>query len=66
MEKIRELIGALSDEEVIAHSFIAKRSRICKICGKPATSFRTPLSELEYSLSSICQTCQDYYFLREE
>jgi hypothetical protein len=66
MDRISELIGVLSDEAVIARSFHARHERTCKICGKPATSFRTPFSELEYSLSSICQTCQDYYFLREE
>ena len=66
MDRICELIGALSDEAVIARSFHAKQERTCKICGKPAAFFRTPFSELEYSISSICQVCQDYYFLREE
>ena len=64
MDRIRELIGALSDEAVIARSLIARRQRTCKICGKPATFFRTSFSEMEYRLSSICQECQDYYFPR--
>jgi hypothetical protein len=66
VEKIRELIGALSDEELIARSFIARRDRTCRIYGQPAEWFRTPFSELEYSLSSICQACRDYYFLHDE
>lgn len=63
MDRIQELIGVLADEGVVARSFVAKRDRTCKICGKLAVAFRTPLSELEYSISSICQACQDYYFL---
>lgn len=66
MARISELIGALSDEAVAARSLYAKREGTCKICGRPATFFRTPFSELEYNLSAICQACQDYYFLREE
>ena len=65
MDRISELIGALSDEAVIARSFHAKKENTCKICGKPAIFFRTPFSELEYSLSTICQACQDYYFLND-
>jgi hypothetical protein len=66
MNRIQELIGVLGDEAVVARSFDAKRDRTCKICGQPAGPFRTPLSELEYKLSSICQSCQDYYFISND
>ena len=62
MDRLQELIGALSDKDVLARSYAAKHNRMCKICAKPAKSFRTRFSELEYSISSICQACQDYYF----
>ena len=66
VDRISELIGVLSEAAVIARSFQARQERTCKICGKPARSFRTPFSELEYRLSLICQACQDYYFLYED
>lgn len=37
-------------------------SDTCVFCGKPATTFRDELSEKEYSISGICQTCQDETF----
>ncbi|BBO78379.1 hypothetical protein DSCW_57960 [Desulfosarcina widdelii] len=66
MDRLGELIGALSDDAVVARSVCAKTEGTCKLCGRPATFFRTQFSKLEYNLSSICQACQDYYFLGEE
>ena len=63
MDRIGELIRVLSEKEVGDRSLTAKGTRTCKICGKPADHFRSPLSELEYSISAICQACQDYYYL---
>jgi len=63
--RLGELIGALSDDAVAAISIYARREGTCKLCGRPATFFRTSFSELEYNLSAICQQCQDYYFLGE-
>ena len=31
-------------------------------CGKPITPFRDMLSEQEYAISGLCQTCQDEIF----
>lgn len=31
-------------------------------CGGPATEFRDELSEKEYRISGLCQTCQDSIF----
>jgi hypothetical protein len=66
MDRLEELIGALSDKAVLSRSHAARHNHLCKICAKPADSFRTPFSKLEYSISSICQACQDYYFSIDE
>lgn len=66
MNRVQELINVLAEKEVIARTAIAKARRACKICGGPASDFRSLRSELEYSISSICQSCQDYYFPSEQ
>ena len=63
MDRIGELIRALSDREVMMRSYVARVNHTCKICEKPATSFRTHFAEIEYTISAICQACQDYYLL---
>lgn len=35
------------------------RNDICVECGKPAAEFRDDLSRSEYTISGLCQTCQD-------
>ena len=37
-------------------------SNVCTFCKKPATSFRNAISEKEYSISGLCQKCQDDTF----
>ena len=61
MNRIEELIKVLDKQVVRDRSFTAKGNRVCKICGKSAVIFLTDRAELEYSISSICQSCQDYY-----
>lgn len=34
-------------------------------CGEPIGEFRDELSEREYTLSGLCQTCQDSVFGRD-
>jgi hypothetical protein len=48
---------------------IFKRSRlacikggVCVCCGKPAISFKNKLSEKEFTISGLCQKCQDGVF----
>ena len=31
-------------------------------CGQPATEFRNAISAKEYSISGLCQQCQDSFF----
>lgn len=40
--------------------------RICTFCGGTADTFRDYLSEKEYSISGMCQTCQDEMFDEDE
>ena len=40
----------------------AQQKAICVSCGKDATIFRNELSVKEYSLSGLCQECQDSVF----
>jgi len=34
----------------------------CVMCGGPAIEFRNELSKKEYTISCMCQTCQDDLF----
>jgi len=61
MNRIEELIDVLEKRHARTRAWIAKAQNQCIICQKPATTFRSMRAELEYSLSSICQSCQDYY-----
>jgi len=39
---------------------------ICVDCGNPAKDFRDKLSEREYTISGLCQKCQDKVFGGQE
>lgn len=41
---------------------LAKAGNQCVMCGKPADNFRDELSQREYNISQLCQTCQDLIF----
>lgn len=62
MGRLQELIEVLSDQNVQARTFHAKRTRVCKICQKSAEVFDSPSSRVEYQLSTICESCQKYYY----
>lgn len=38
------------------------KSDICTACGKEATNFRNEVSKREYTISGLCQQCQDEIF----
>jgi hypothetical protein len=40
----------------------AGERNICVLCRKPAVEFRDALSQKEYRISGMCQTCQDGVF----
>lgn len=39
---------------------------LCTSCGQPASVFRDGLSRREYSISGLCQACQDIIFVEPE
>ncbi len=39
---------------------------ICVDCGKPASEFNDELSRREFSISGLCQSCQDKVFGSDE
>ena len=41
---------------------VAFRDQLCVICGKDASTFKSDLCKTEYSLSGMCQVCQDGFF----
>ena len=61
MDRLQELIGALSDRKVQDRTYFAKQTRMCKLCNKPAVAFNSTFSEYEYRLSTICEDCQSYF-----
>jgi len=40
------------------------RKGVCAVCGKPIAGFRDEASRREYSISGMCQECQDAIFSR--
>jgi len=40
----------------------AIESNVCSYCHLPATTFKDALSKKEYTISGLCQTCQDVTF----
>jgi hypothetical protein len=45
---------------------IGVASGICRTCGGDAESFRDEISEQEFCISGMCQTCQDGVFGSED
>ena len=40
----------------------AVKNKICALCNEPATVFRDEFSKKEFTLSGLCQKCQDEIF----
>ena len=66
MVRLQELIEILSDQNMEDRAFAARASKTCKICGGSATSFKSRFTKMEYLISSICEKCQEYYYLNED
>ena len=45
---------------------VAFRDNLCVICSGDASAFKNELCEKEYSLSGMCQVCQNKFFDSEE
>jgi len=44
----------------------AKAQQTCIVCGRPAVRFRDSSSRFEYTVSALCQQCQDQLFYSRE
>jgi hypothetical protein len=44
----------------------AKAGQTCIVCGRPAVRFRDPSARFEYTVSALCQECQDRLFYSRE
>lgn len=64
MEKILELMEIVSRPNYDSDYSNAKAARACIRCRRPAREFRDGCSRLEYSVSALCQACQDEIFLK--
>ena len=58
------LVEALVTDDYKTVYLRAKAENICIICKERVGSFRDQSSRLEYSISAICQECQDSLFRR--
>ena len=63
MDNLETLISILTKvKNDGSNGLSAIATNTCKICKERAIGFRDSMSEFEYSVSGICQTCQDKYF----
>jgi hypothetical protein len=64
MDELEDFISKISMlKNNRANGFSAIATKTCKICKEKAIGFRDSISEFEYSVLGICQTCQDKYIL---
>jgi hypothetical protein len=61
MKKITELWQKLKMGDYEKNYTGAKATGSCIICGSSAKKFRDAAAKLEYSISALCQNCQDEY-----
>jgi len=59
MENLLEAVGNVAFGRSRKECF---EKGICIDCGKTAKDFRDPVSVKEYTMSAMCQKCQDAFF----
>jgi hypothetical protein len=62
MAPYQELVAIFCSEDYQALYGQAKSTNTCIRCGCRAELFRDPSARLEYSVSALCQDCQDLFF----
>jgi hypothetical protein len=55
IENLLTILSGRNRREAVHEGF-------CTICGGPATEFKDKLSEKEFTISGMCQKCQDEVF----
>ena len=61
-EDMQKSVDSLSESMFGLSIADARAQGICVVCKSPAVAFRNALSEKEYSISGMCQRCQDSVF----
>jgi len=61
-----ELLKIFSKSDYRARYTYSKATNTCIRCGESARVFRDASARLEYSISSLCQKCQDELFDKNE
>lgn len=61
-EELNSMLDSISKAVFGRERTTSIQSDICVTCGKPATTFKDELSRKEYSISGMCQECQDLVF----
>jgi len=61
MTKVELLMNLFSASDYKRNYTIAKSRNTCILCGESAQDFKDQYARLEYSISGLCQSCQDEY-----
>ena len=62
MATLQELLDLFVEAKYKKRYATAKATGVCILCGKPAVVFRDSSARFEYSVSALCQSCQDECF----
>ena len=63
LPEMKEFIDKLSSNFFGRKRTDSIEREVCVSCGKEAKEFRDKLSEKEYTISGLCQACQDLTFM---
>jgi hypothetical protein len=66
LERCGKLIELITNPDYPQSYAYAKSTGTCIGCGSVANAFKDASARLEYSISGLCQACQDEYFNRIE
>ena len=61
-ESIKGLLDSLTFNSFGLARSLAIIDDTCVVCHKPATTFKDEISKREYTISGLCQECQDKTF----
>jgi len=63
MGRFDDLFAVSTSLDYKARFLSARTSSTCVVCLKPAVRFLSASAMLEYTVSALCQECQDRYFI---
>jgi hypothetical protein len=62
MGRFDDLLAIVTSRDYKVRFLNARASSTCVVCLKPAVRFLNASAMVEYSISALCQECQDRYF----